>query len=137
MPPAPAMFWHWLSPGSVADGHLFNVVGGRRPTWMFLARSSPSLPPQGMSSEPKFPLEDPASQESTPSPTCSGRASVRADHLSALPAGVVPTLLCTRMYQTSLYDATAFGTVNVIELFVCAVIVAILGALWSELKMPT
>ena len=102
---------------------------------MFLVRSLPSLPPHGMSSEPKFPLLGPTSQDSTPSPTCSGSASARADHLSG--SGAALAMLCTRMYQTSWYEATEFGTVKVIEVAVWAVIVAILGAVWSELKMPT
>ena len=88
-----------------------------------------------MSREPKFPLLGPTSQDNTPSPTCSGSASARADHLSGL--GEAPTMLCTRTYQTSWYEATEFGTVKVMLVSVCAVIVAILGCDWSELKMPT
>src|SRR6476660_5658957 len=102
---------------------------------MFLVRSLASLPPQGMSREPKFPLAGPTSHDSTLAPTCRGWALGRADHLSGFCAAVAR--LCTRTYQTSWNDATTFGTVKVIEVAVWAVMAAGLGSLWSELKIPT
>ena len=83
-----------LGPGMGLVVHFLRVVPGRRPSRMFFSRSSRSLPPQGTSMEPKFPLEDVGSQDRVTSPTSSGHAWERADHWPS-------EARRTRIHQTS------------------------------------